>query len=440
VNPLASLLFVANAAALLMLPPRWAALPLLVGACYMPFGPGMELGPLHFPVLRLLIAVGVLRVLLRGERPAGGINGLDRLMLLWAAWAIGSSVLHQDVAATFVNRLGLAYNACGIYFLLRVFCRSPDDVVGLCRITAILLLPLALALLSEQSTGRNLFAALGGADPVSELRGGVIRAQGPFSHPILAGSVGATCLPLMFALWRRQRVIAIAGMAACMAIVHASASSGPILSAAFGLGALALWSWRRHMRLLRWLAVLAYVLLDFAMQAPAYYLIARVDLTGSSTSWHRSELIRAAVRHFPDWWLAGTDYTRHWLSTGVGWSANHIDVTNYYIMMGVYGGLALLLLFIAVLAKGFAMVGQTVHAGTGPAERFVMWSLGAALFAHAATFVSVSYFDQSFLFLYLTLAAICAGRRAIQPLDSEPTRELAQGEKRSPEVFARLAE
>jgi hypothetical protein len=414
VNPLATLLLVANAAALLVLPPRWAALPLLVGACYMPFGPGMELGPLHFPALRLLIAVGLLRVLARGERLAGGVNGLDRLMLLWVAWAIGSSVLHRDVSATFVNRLGLVYNACGIYFLLRVFCRSPDDVVGLCRIAAILLAPLALALLSEQATGRNLYAALGGAAPVSELRGGVIRAQGPFLHPILAGSVGATSLPLMFALWRRQRAIAIAGMAACLAMIYASASSGPILSAAFGLGALALWPWRRHMRLLRWVAVLGYVLLDLAMEAPAYYLIARVDLTGSSTSWHRSELIRAAIRHFSDWWLAGTDYTRNWLATGVGWSANHVDVTNYYIMMGVYGGLALMLLFIAVLAKGFAMVGQAVHAAD-PAAGFVMWSLGATLFAHAATFVSVSYFDQSVVFLYLTLAAICAGREGTQP-------------------------
>ena len=65
-------------------------------------------------------------------------------------------------------------------------------------------------------------------------------------------------------------------------------------------------------------------------------------------------------------------------------------------------------LFIGVLAKGFTYVGQTLHASTVDNEesKFVLWGIGAALFAHLATMISVSYFDQSFLFLYLNLALI----------------------------------
>jgi hypothetical protein len=37
---------------------------------------------------------------------------------------------------------------------------------------------------------------------------------------------------------------------------------------------------------------------------------------------------------------------------------------------------------------------------------FSVWALGASLFANAATCVSVSYFDQSFLFLFLTLGSV----------------------------------
>ena len=67
-----------------------------------------------------------------------------------------------------------------------------------------------------------------------------------------------------------------------------------------------------------------------------------------------------------------------------------------------------MLLFIAVLAKGFSFVGQTLRQRTDLTEesQFMLWALGASLFAHATTFISVSYFDQSFVFLYLTLAAI----------------------------------
>lgn len=64
-----------------------------------------------------------------------------------------------------------------------------------------------------------------------------------------------------------------------------------------------------------------------------------------------------------------------------------------------------MLLFIGILLKGFSFVGRILKQGVTE-NQFFAWALGAALFAHAATCISVSYFDQSFLFLYMTLAAI----------------------------------
>lgn len=377
----------------------------------MPLASVVELGPFNFSVLRILIPVGLVRVIMRGEHLMDRMNSLDRLMVAWAAWTLISSLFHRDIFGVLVNRLGLVYNGCGIYFLLRVACQSLDDVVRLCRMMAILLLPLSIEMLSEKMTGHNLFSVLGGISEISEIRDGRVRAQGPFFHSILAGTVGAACLPLTIGLWQQHRKTAIVGMAACCSMVFASASSGPIMSTFFGVGALFMWYWRHKMRLIRWLAVLAYIGLDLVMKAPVYYLIARIDLTGSSTSWHRAALIDAALAHLSEWWFAGTDFTRHWMDYGVGWSENHIDVTNYYLRMGVDGGLLLMLLFIAILAKGFSFVGQALQQADNsiPISRFMIWALGASLFAHAASFISISYFDQSFVFLYLTLAAICAG-------------------------------
>ena len=412
-NGSATVFLLLNAIALLRLPRRWAPLPLLLGTCYMTLGQEIVLGSLHFTVIRILVAVGFLRVALRGEHLAGGPNGLDWLMAAWGLWALLSSFFHDDVAATFVNHLGIVYNACGIYVLLRFFCQSLDDVIMLSRITAILLVPLSLLMLIEKTTGHNLFSMLGGVAEISEIRDGRIRAQGPFAHPILAGTAGAVCLPLMIGLRRSHRTAGNWGAAACAAMIVASTSSGPILSALSGIGALFMWRWRYRMRIVRWAAILGYVGLDVVMNAPAYYLLARIDLTGSSTGWHRAALIEAAVKHLSEWWLAGTDYTRHWMAYGVGWSPNHVDITNHYLQMGVTGGLLLAVLFIAVLAKAFSFVGIGLRrrAGMPFADRFMIWTLGAALFAHATTFVSVSYFDQTFVFLYLTLAAISAVRR-----------------------------
>ena len=418
-NGIALLFLVINALALLFLPRRWAPMPLLIGACYMTLNSGIEIGPAHFSIIRILIAAGLLRVIVRRERMAGEINSLDQLMLVWAIWAILSSVFHTDPSSVLIFRFGLVYNVCGIYFLIRLFCQSLNDVIRICQITAIILVPLSIMMLLEQATGRNMFSALGGVAELSEIRNGKIRAQGPFAHSILAGTVGAVCLPLMVGLWRQHRKTAIVGTAACLSMVFASASSGPILSALFGIGALFMWHWRFQMRFFRWCALLGYIGLELVMYAPAYYLLARIDLTGSSTGWHRAFLIEAALAHLSEWWLAGTDFTRHWMDYGVGWSGNHVDITNYYLNMGVMGGLPLLLLFIAILVKGFSFVGQSLRqaADFSPDSRFTIWALGASLFSHAATFISVSYFDQSVVFLYLTLAAICSLRygTALQP-------------------------
>lgn len=411
-NTFATVLLIVNAVMLLMLPRRWASIPLLTGACYMTLGQMIDIGPFHFTVIRVLVAAGLMRVILRREWLAGGINGLDWLMLLWSVWALFSSVFHKNPSEALVFRLGIVYNACGIYFLLRVFCQSLDDVIGVCRITAILLVPVAVVMLSEHLTNYNLFSALGGVPDSPVIRGGKLRAQGPFAHPILAGTVGAVSLPLMVGLWQKHRKSAIVGIGACVTMIFASSSSGPILSAMVALLAMFMWRFRHNMRLVCWLAVLGYIALDLVMQDPAYYIMARIDLTGSSTGWHRARLIESAFKHISEWWLAGTDYTRHWMPSGVSWSPEHTDITNYYIKMGVIGGLPLMFLFIAILARGFSFVGQTMHrsADLPPGSRFMIWALGASLFTHVATCISVSYFDQSFLFLYLTLVTISSAR------------------------------
>lgn len=406
-STVAVLFLLGAAAALLVVPRKWAPLPLLVGACYMTLGQRVELGPFHFTVLRILLFVGVMRVVVRREGPAMGLTRMDWLMLCWAAWALCSSAFHKLPGEVLVNHLGMVYNVLGVFFLIRCFCQSEEDVVGIVRWTAIILLPVALEMLFEQATHRNLFAVFGGVEEIPEVRNGRLRSQGPFAHSILAGTVGAVCAPLMIGIWRKHPLAAKAGLAACLLMVVASASSGPVVSLIVAAFALILWRWRHFTRQMRIAAVLGYILLDLVMKAPAYYLMARVDLAGGSTGWHRAALIQSSIEHLGEWWFAGTDYTRDWMPYGVSWSEDYCDITNYYLGLGVKGGLPLMLLFILIMWTGFHNVGHTLRwqAGCSTMEdQFFVWSLGACLLAHAATAVSVAYFDQSVVFIYLTLA------------------------------------
>jgi hypothetical protein len=426
-NPIAVAFLGLNALALLCLSRKWAPLPLLAGACYMTLGQGVQVGPFTFTVIRILVLVGVARVVVRGERLAGGINALDRIVTLWGVWVVASNAFHNDPEIGLVFRLGLAYNACGLYFLLRVFCASLEDIEGVCKITAILLVPLALEMVYEHVAFYNLFSVFGGVSAAPYVREGNIRALGPFAHPILAGTAGAVSLPLTLGIWPRHKLAASLGVIACVTIVLASRSSGPFMSAAVSIAAILAWPQRRQMRLFRRAFVAVYVLLDLVMKVPPYYLMARIDISGGSTGWHRARLIESSLEHLSEWWLYGTDHTRHWMPTGVSWNLNHTDITNHYLQMGVWGGLPLMFLFIAKLVKGFSYVGTRIADESAPLnERFLLWALGASLFAHVSTCISVSYFDQSVFFIYLTLAAIASAAQPLAIGVSAPVEAAAQ--------------
>jgi hypothetical protein len=371
---------------------------------------GIDIGPFSFSVIRILVLIGFVRVVIKNEISQFRFNSLDKYILVWAIWIIISSFFHKNLSDALVYRLGLVYDSCGFYFLIRIFYQSFDDLLVLCQVVSFLLIPVAVEMLHEKFTAYNLFSLLGGVPEIPYIRLDKIRAQGPFSHAILAGTVGAVFFPLMIGYIKFEKKKAIMGITACLTMIYASTSSGPYMSLIVAIGALYCWRFRRYTRYLQSAAILLYVFLDIYMKDPAYYIMARIDITGGSTGWHRARLIQSAFGHLSEWWIAGTDYTRHWMPTGVTWSPNHTDITNHYLQMGVWGGLPLMIIFIATLIKAFSLIGNTIrnmesnHSKTIK-EGFI-WSLGATLFVQAVTFISVCFFDQTVVFIYLTLAAI----------------------------------
>lgn len=354
----------------------------------------------------------------RGERMANGVNTIDRLLFAWAALLIAASAFHTSDAWVF--RIGMVLGEVGVYVLCRVFIHDLDDVRGLFKVLGVALLPLAALMLLEKLTAQTYFDFMGAVGGVN-LREGHVRAYGPFAHPILAGTVGATCVPMALSLWRLDRVASLAGLTAGAGIVFASTSSGPIMMVAFTVLALLGWHVRHRLRLIRWVAVAGIVGLDIVMKDPVYFLMARIDITGGSTGYHRAQLIRSSIEHLGEWWAVGTDYTRHWMATGVHANQIHTDITNHFLGMGVLGGFPLLLLFLLVLISAFREVGRVLSENNGrsPSPEFLAWALGAMLFGQVMNFWSISLFDQSVSFFYLVLAMI----GAVQPPRAVAVRE-----------------
>jgi hypothetical protein len=394
----------------LALPRRWAILPLLLTFALMTRGQVLDVFGANFTVLRIVVGIGFLRVLLRNERPARSMNAIDAWMFVWAFWLLVTAAFHVDGA--FVLRAGLVWDYLGLYFLSRTFMTDTEDVLRAFRMLCFLLIPAAISMVIEKVSGHNAFAVLGGVPEFAAVRaGGQIRASGPYAHAILAGTVGATLLTLAWCVRKTSRVAAVSGAAAGLAMVFAASSSGPLLMAAFTLLGAVLWKFRRHLSAIRWLALAGIAGLAFVMQDPVYFLMAKVDITGGSTGWYRAQLIRSSIEHIDEWWLVGTDYTRHWMYTGNPANPESSDITNQYLENGVMGGLPLMAIFIMVFLSAFRRVGQAVNTPSALSEsdRYLVWMIGACLFGHSMNFLAVTFWDHSigsFLFLLAAISAI----------------------------------
>lgn len=394
------------------LPRRHVVAPLLITTCYMPLGQVFMIGGLNFPFFRILLLVGLIRVWARKEGAGLELTSLDRIFGWWVVVTLVVGTLASLSLDRFINRGGEVFNAVGCYVLFRCWVRDFNELIRVVRFLAVMIVPLAVIMVVEKVTGRNLFYVLGGVPEHGEIREGRLRCQGAFRHPILAGTYAATMLPLFIGLWfgREGRKLAVIGGCSAVVATMASASSGPLLAMVAVMAGCALWHFRHQMRLFRWAMVGALIGLALVMKQPVWFLISRIsDICGGS-GWHRSYLIEVALRHLHEWWLVGSTYTAHWGPGGqvLASDPNNMDITNHYIAEGLGGGLLKLGLFIAMIVAGYKTIGGWVgSAGAMPTPvRMFVWSIGVCLTAHCVSFISISYFDQIVVMWYWLLAVL----------------------------------
>ena len=384
-----------------VLPRRYAMVPFLVAGLLLPLAITFVVAGFHFNAFRVLILAGWVRVFARREARFGRINSLDKVLLGWALYSAITFCLLWGSAAV-GNRLGFLYTTLGSYFLLRFLIRDKADVLRMVKTLAVVFAVLAPFLIWEHVTGKNALSILG-APELSGVRNGEVRAQGPFLHPIICGTLGAMMLAPFVALWWQggwNRLTAVIGVLSSVTLTIVTSSSTPVMTFAAGLLGLLLWPARRNLRWLRWGFVAALVSIHFLMKAPVWFLIAHVGGVTGGSGWHRATLIDTFIQHFGEWWLYGT-------RNNADWGYYMWDVDNAFVSSGLQGGLLTFLLFIAVFVYSFKLIGNARRKAERSArDARLIWAIGCALFANAIAFFGIFYFDQSILAWYGLLAMI----------------------------------
>ena len=390
-----------------------ALLGMMVGVLFLTEGQQIEIAGFNLYAFRFVELAGFARVMVRREFSFARLNRIDRtLLLLYACETVAFVVRSTD---SLFNQLGTAVDAFLCYFAFRGLVGELDDFRSFLRTFLILLCPYVLLLLYESFTGKNpFFMAMGGAVYGDWMRGSRPRCLGSFRHPSLLGTLGATFFPLYIGLAYQEamRKYAWLGMFLCLAIVWAANSGSPLCCLAVGVAGWFFWRVRTKMKLVRWIMLVGVVILALTMEAPIWYLPAKVSMITGGDGWHRSYLLDVAFRNFDKWWLLGMSLrdTNGWFPYNLT-ATGGADITNQFLYHGLMGGILAIILFIALLCRSFGNLGKAlalIRAGSSrPSDtEYFLWGLGVMLAAHMFNWLGTAYFDQTYAIWFLQLAAI----------------------------------
>lgn len=405
-HPAVLVALIIAALSIFFLPRRYVVVPLLLGLLLIPSGQNLYLGGVHVYTSRQILLFGWIRVLGSKSMDDGflprGFCTTDKLFLIWATYRAAAGVLMFMQAGAIPGSLAILWDALGGYFLFRYFIRTEEDIIRALKALSIVAIIAAAGMINEQVTRQNLFGQLGGIAAVPGIRNGHARSQGMFQQSLTAGAFGGTIWPLFLWLWKRgrSRIFGWLGAIAATVMVFTATTSTPILAWLGGILAICLWPIRRSMRVVRWGIILSLIALQMVMNAPVYFVIARIDLSGGSTAWDRAMLIDNLVRHFGSWWMVGTH-------DNVNWGYDSWDSCNQFVSEGIGGGLVCFTCFIALFVVCFKQIGIGRKAMENDRRKeWLIWLFAATLFAQVLAYFGIDYFDQSKFVWYLILVMI----------------------------------
>jgi hypothetical protein len=354
---------------------------------------------LDFPLLRILLLVGIIKLILAGKTRVIQWNKFDTLIFTWLIIGSCAYIIQQATVAATINRLGYIFDSLATYWFCRQIVQNWEDVFFTIKIFSILAIITAPLIALEHWQIANFFSFFGPVEGC--FHRGRFRAAGPFPHFIMMGCFWALALPFFYARIKvlRNNLFYWLACLSAMSNVYFSASSTPLMTTGSIILFWLFYSCRMHGKIIFKLTCCFLLVLHLVMKAPVWHLISRVNVFGGSTGWHRFFLFDNFVNHISEWFFVGTKSTAHW---GYGQE----DITNQLVLEGVRGGFVTLLLFIIIIYNAVKIPGAYSLGNINTEVKLMSWGICVAMLGHFITFWGVSYFGQIDILLYFTFALV----------------------------------
>ena len=186
-----------------------------------------------------------------------------------------------------------------------------------------------------------------------------------------------------------------------------ASSSSPIVTLAVAIIVLLFFYWKQYSSIAIWSLSLVAIAIHLVRESPIWHLFyVRLRLNPSSTGYHRYLLTEAAIKEFWNWWLIGYGdvganwHTMYWPQS----NSNFTDVTNQFLLEGVRGGFFTMFLFMMLCFTTIKTLGSFAIVQTDTKDQWLWWGFAVMMITHCVTFLSVAYFGQITMLLYLTIA------------------------------------
>lgn len=424
---------------ILTVPRNKAITPFLVAFFTIPVGEVLVLGGFHFTALRVLILAGLARRLTFGKgrdvgKYPGGFSRIDWMVVAWALSACVAQCVQFMNEPSIINALGELLDTLGGYLVVRSLITDGEGVRRLIKTMALLCVILGACMIYEQVGHMNVFGLMGGISREVTVRNGKIRS-GATLGCLYAGAFSGVLIPVFLWLWtqRRCKLIAIAGIVGATAMVATSNSSTSWLAYMGSFIGLAFWPLRRQMRLIRYGIVTMLVSLHMVMKAPVWALIARIDLTGSSSGEQRYMLVDMTMKHIPAWWFVGTPAYVNW-----GWDS--WDLCNQFVAVALTGGMLTLIFYIGIFSRGFGSLGDARKRINGlRRQEWLLWALGSSLFATVVAHFGINYMAQLIMGFFPLVACISVAASETRRPAALPAQTPVTAPGESPALAAAFA-
>lgn len=338
----------------------------------------------------------------------------DIMIFAGGAWMVLSFMVFYGAAEGLISGMGLAVDVVAPYLVARVSIHSASDLRKLLIIFAPGIFVAGLFVVVESISHREIIkpffqsifgareAFISAATGDNKFRLGLMRAGGPFAHPILAGLILASIGTLFLSSGLRRWPLYSGLLAAAMAIF--TVSSAAFLALFIALGFTAYDRISRFIPFLNWPifvfgASLIALFIQLASSNGLILFIVRFTLD-PATGYFRRLIWRygtESVIEHPWFGIAFSNYER------LSWMNNSVDA--YWLSDAMRHGLVTPIMFLAAsIATIVFLARMAVHAATETDRRFYV-GIAIAITTLVLMGFTVAYFGGVLLWYYFLLGA-----------------------------------